>query len=353
MKLKLPQYSGKDHLVLAIIVMPLTLLINSVIFGYQYYSSFSRFLSATAITGISFSLYFSFCGWVAVQMKRRFPYDSQTALKLSLMILTFVITTGLFLLLLFQGYESIPGFDYQFNEKAFVWSYICMAIVNIFITLLMEGMARFRSWKANLVETEALKKTFRQSQLQGLRSQVNPHFLFNSLNTLSSLIEEDEEKAERFLNEMTKVYRYMLRSDDDQLVELDTELRFVDSYIYLLRERFGDGLCASIEVNERDRSKTLPALSLQVLIENAFTKNAVSKSSPLSIVIRSGTGNCLQVMYNKQERPAGNDTGVDKELENLVKKYSLLNQPSLKYNETACDCCFLLPLLENKKEVPV
>lgn len=353
MKLKLPQYSGKDYLVLSIIIIPLTLLINSVIFGYQYFKNLPGFLLATIMTGIAFSLYFTFCGWVAIQMKRRFPQESQTALKLSLMILTFVIMTGLFLLLLFRGYESIRLFDYRFNEKAFVWSYICMAIVNIFLTLLMEGMARFKIWKTNLLETEELKKTFRQSQLQGLRSQVNPHFLFNGLNTLSSLIEEDEEKAEKFLNEMTKVYRYMLRSDDDQLVDLNTELRFVDSYIYLLRERFGDGLCANIQVKDTDRSRILPALSLQVLIENAFTKNAVSKSSPLNISIRSADNNRLVVMYNKQERAAGTDTGVDKELENLVKKYSLLSQPAVTYSESGCDCCFFLPLMDAKEEVPV
>lgn len=353
MKLKLPQYSGKDYRVPAIIVLPLTLIINSVIFGSKYFGSGKVFLLATLLSALSFGVYFTLCGWVALQMKRRFPSESQTAIKLSLMIFTFVIMTGLFLLLLFRGYESVPAFNYQFNEKGFVWSYISMAIVNIFLTLLMEGVARFENWKASLAETEALNKTFRQSQLQGLKSQVNPHFLFNSLNTLSSLIEEDEAKAEKFLNEMTKVYRYMLRSDDEQLVTLETELKFITSYLYMLQARFGEGLKANIRIDEADREKMLPPLSLQVLIENAFTKNAVSKSSPLNIAICSCENNHVSVLCNKQEKPPTGETDIDKELENLTKKYLLLNQPPVTFSESDHECCFFLPLLKNKEEVAI
>jgi two-component system LytT family sensor kinase len=91
----------------------------------------------------------------------------------------------------------------------------------------MEGIARFQRWKDSQNESEKLGAAYKQSQLNALRSQVNPHFLFNSLNTLSSLIEEDEEKAETFLNEMSKVYNYMLRSDNEQLVPLQYELKFL------------------------------------------------------------------------------------------------------------------------------
>ena len=117
-----------------------------------------------------------------------------------------------------------------------------MAIMNIFFTLVMEGISRYNNWRENLKETEQLKKTFTQSQLLGLKSQVNPHFLFNSLNTLSSLIAEDEGQAETFLNEMSKVYRYMLRGDDEQLVPLQTELKFIASYTHLLDKRFVQSL---------------------------------------------------------------------------------------------------------------
>jgi LytS/YehU family sensor histidine kinase len=122
---------------------------------------------------------------------------------------------------------------------------------------LHEGVSRFERWSANLEETEALKKTVKQSRLLGLKSQVNPHFLFNCLNSLSSLINESTNEAENFLNEMSKVYRYMLRNDEDLLVQLDKELHFL-SHIMPLKARYGEGIEMHININEEDKNYLLP-----------------------------------------------------------------------------------------------
>jgi LytS/YehU family sensor histidine kinase len=257
--------------------------------------------------------------------------------------------TGLFLLLLFRGYESISFFDYRFNEKGFIWAYISLAIVNIFLTLLLEAVSRFEIWKKNLSETEQLKKAFKQSQIQGLKSQVNPHFLFNSLNTLSCLICEDEEKAEKFLNEMTKVYRYMLRSEDEQLVTVETELKFIESYQYLLQSRFGDGLQINLHVSDNVRHKLLPALSLQTLIENAFTQNTISKNSPLILDIGSCNDSRICIKHNKQAKLITEKSECVAEVENLIKKYALLNQPSVTISEEENEFYVFLPLIAEKE----
>ncbi|TMI64349.1 MAG: hypothetical protein E6H07_00075 [Bacteroidetes bacterium] len=353
MKLKLPQYSGKDYMVLAIIVLPLTIIMNAVLFGTQYFQNWLFFLSSTVITAIAFSLYFILCGTVAVLMKKRFPHEHQATLKITLMILTFVTMTGLFLLLLFRGYEAFHFYDYRFNEHGFIWAYISMAIVNIFLTLLLEGISRFEDWRRNLKETEQLKKTFKQSQLHGLKSQVNPHFLFNSLNTLSSLICEDEDKAEKFLNEMTKVYRYMLRSDDEQLVTVEEELKFIESYQYLLESRFGDGLKIHVNVGEHTKGKLVPALALQTLIENAFSQNTISKSNPLIVTLGCECPEKICVSYNRQAKALTEPMGYDQELDNLVKKYTLLNQPAVVIEEREDECCIYLPLITQEEEVAV
>jgi two-component system LytT family sensor kinase len=351
MKLRLPQYSGKDYLVLAVVLLPLTLIINAAIFGSKFFSDWKYFLLATALSSIAFTVYFILCGLVAVSLKNRFPKEEQTRLKLTIMILIFVTMTGLFLILLFRGYENVRYFEYRFNERGFIWAYISMAIINIFLTLLMEGISRYEIWKQNLRETDQLKQVFKHSQLQGLKSQVNPHFLFNSLNTLSCLIYDDEEKAEKFLNEMTKVYRYMLRGEDEQLVTLETELKFIDSYVYLLKSRFGDALNVSINVNDADKQRLLPALSLQILIENAFTQNTVSKSSPLMFEISSCYKGCESVMikHNKQSKVIKEFTEFEAEVDNLVKKYALLNEQPVTIKEEEEECCFYLPLIKNKE----
>ncbi len=351
MKLKLPEYTSKDYLVLALVLIPISIIINSAVLQSKYYSNWGIFFTATGIAAVGFSINFITCGGIAVLMKKRFPDERKVGLKLTYMILTFFIITGLFLLLLFKGYESIRFFNYTFNENGFVWAYIGMGIVNTFLTLLFEGIDRYENWNANLKETEKLKSVFKQSQLHGLKSQLNPHFLFNSLNSLSSLISEDEEEAEKFLNEMSKVYRYMLRSEEDQLVTLETELKFTDSYMYLLGARYGEGLQLHVDVSDKAKEKYMPALTLQVLIENAFTQNCIDKASPLHITLVSKRDQTLVVMNNVQPKVVTEEIDLEAELDNLVNKYQLLNQPPVVIQEGKTERIIRVPLINQKEEV--
>ncbi|HVF97129.1 MAG TPA: histidine kinase, partial [Flavisolibacter sp.] len=302
MRLQLPQYSGKDYFVLALTILPISLALNSIIFGARYFTEAPIFFTATLLTAIVFSLDFTLCGFIAIALKKRMPLDEQTSLRLFYMIACFVTLSGIFLYTVFNGYEVFSSFNYIFNEKGFIWAYLGMSIINIFFTLLMEGISSYNHWRQNLKETEQIKKAFTQSQLLGLKSQVNPHFLFNSLNTLSSLIVEDEEGAETFLNEMSKVYRYMLRGDDQQLVSVETELKFIRSYVYLLNQRYGQSLQVKTTISDDDMNKLVPPLSLQVLIENAFTQNSMSKTAPLVINISSNNNNEILIRNNRQPR---------------------------------------------------
>ena len=351
MKLRLPQYSGKDYLVLAITVLPFTCIINYSIFGSRYLTQAKIFWPATLFTAIVLSIYFTFCGAIAVLLKKRFPEENQSAKKFFFMIPSFLIMTGLFLLLLFKGYAASRYFDNPFSEKGFIWAYIGLGMINIFLTFLFEGIARFESWKTNQKETEKIKNAYKQSQLQALKSQVNPHFLFNSLNSLSSLISEDEDEAEKFLDEMSKVYRYMLRNDEDQLVPLETELQFVDAYFYLLKARYGEGLKLIVDIKEEDRSKLLPPLSLQVIIENAFTQNSISKISPLTISILSDQDNSIIIKNNIQYKTVTDVLDFETGLDNLVRKYELLNQPPVNIEDFTNYRIIRLALLTKKAEV--
>lgn len=348
MEWKLPQYSGKDYFVWTITILPFTVALNSIVFGGAYFKNASLFLAATVISGALFTLDFIACGALALLLKKRMPHEEQTTGRLALMIFFFVALSGLFLLTIFHGYELFPAFGYTFNEKGFIWAYVCMAIINIFLTLLMEGIARYNHWRENLKETEELKKTFTQSQLLGLKSQVNPHFLFNSLNTLSSLIAEDEKEAEVFLNEMSKVYRYMLRGDDEQLVPLQTELKFIASYTHLLEKRFGQSLQVKLDVNDEDLTKLLPPLSLQVLIENAFSQNSMTKGQPLVINIGSHPNDELLVCNNRQPKAISNAMDIESGLDNLVAKYRHLNEAAVVIKDNEAQRCIFLPLLQHK-----
>jgi two-component system, LytTR family, sensor kinase len=324
--MQLPQYNGKDNKIMLAIVPAGAFAINSIVFGSQYFSGFVFFLSATLASTVTLGFFFITCGAVAVLIKNRFPAERQAMQRLSLMILTFLIMSGLFLYALFSGYASVSFFKYHFDEQRFAWAYFALGIVNIFLTLLMEGIARYQEWEAGWQETAKLNEAIKKSQLDGLKSQVNPHFLFNSLNTLSSLIQEDETKAERFLDEMSKVYRYMLR-DDVQWVTLDAELKFLRSYLHLLHARFGEGLQVEVQVPEPTRQQGIAPRTLQVLIENAFSQNTIGKNQPLRIELSINAKGDLIVRNNVQPKKNLGVADPELSLDHLIAKYKLLKYP--------------------------
>lgn len=353
MTLRLPRYTSKDYLVLAFVLLPVTLVINSVIFGSAYYRNGAHFFFATALTAAGFTVHFITCSWVALQMKKRFPSEKQVGTRLAMMITGFILLSGLFLFTFFKGYENFSFLRYRFNETGFIWAWLGMSIVNIFLTFLHEGIARYESWKLNLKETEALKKLYRQGRLQGLKSQVNPHFLFNSLNSLSSLIHEDEKKSEKFLNEMSKVYRYMLQNDEETLVPLRTELRFLESYIYLLKARHGDSLQLNLEIDQAAEEKLVPPLALQAILEDTVACNSICRDCPLVITLKSDAQDLVVIQHNVVPRMASEIEELPEGagLQNLVSKYRLLNRGELCVQEENRTRSIQLPLITHKEEV--
>jgi LytS/YehU family sensor histidine kinase len=175
---------------------------------------------------------------------------------------------------------------------------------------------------------------------------VNPHFLFNCFNTLSSLITEDKERAEEFLNELSKVYRYLLRNNEDGLSTVENEVRFIRSYYGLLHTRHGNAVQMNIEIDKRYNPYLLPSLSLQLLVENVVKHNQLSKLYPLVIEIFTTAGNQLVVNNNLQRRAVkapSNRVGLD----NIRAKYELLNQKGFQIIEDGKNYTVVLPLIWN------
>lgn len=174
-----------------------------------------------------------------------------------------------------------------------------------------------------------------QSQFEVLRQQVNPHFLFNSLNVLTSLIKLEPDLAEKFSEHLSKVYRYVLENKDNELVDLKTELNFLSAYIFLLNIRFVGKLKVNINISDEQSVKKIIPLAMQLLIENAIKHNIMSKSKPLSIDIYIDDSNYLNIINNLQERPSQLiSTGVG--LKNIQNRYFLLNstEPIFVKNDT-------------------
>ncbi|GAB4024567.1 sensor histidine kinase [Spirosoma gilvum] len=172
---------------------------------------------------------------------------------------------------------------------------------------------------------QQLKQQHTEAQMRALQSQVNPHFLFNALNTLSSLIDENPRQATDYVDELSSVYRYLLRSADQELTTLDVELNFIQSYFHLLKTRYGNSVCPEVAVANDYLDGQIPPLTLQLLVENAVKHNRALPEEPLTIRIRTTAAGQLVVENNLQRRNVRVESnGVG--LSNITDKYQLLNR---------------------------
>lgn len=200
---------------------------------------------------------------------------------------------------------------------------------------LLEQQIKLRTEELTKANTQLLKlqKENLQSQFDVLKQQVNPHFLFNSLNVLTSLIKIEPDLAEQFSEQLSKVYRYVLENKDHDLVELNTELNFLDAYIFLLNIRFVDKLKVNINIPDHCRNEKIIPLAMQLLIENAIKHNTMSKIKPLIIDIFIDDDHCLNIINNLQERQSHiASTGLG--LRNIVNRYHLLHLPVPVFSKT-------------------
>jgi LytS/YehU family sensor histidine kinase len=169
--------------------------------------------------------------------------------------------------------------------------------------------------------------------------------LFNSLNSLSSLISDEPGKAEKFLDEMSKVYRYLLRTNEDGLTTLESEMQFIQSYFHLLKTRYGDGLNMEINIDPYYLNHHLPPLTLQMLVENAVKHNTLLKNNPLNILIMTTNSGKLIVSNNlqrKDRKVSSNKVG----LTNIVKKYRLMKQEEISIRDDGREFAVVIPLIQ-------
>jgi len=173
------------------------------------------------------------------------------------------------------------------------------------------------------LENETLKREALQSQFESLKNQLSPHFLFNSLTALKILIKEAPDTAQNYVNSLSRALRYTLKSNEKQLVTLKDEMEFMESYLFLIRMRFGENLSINTSINEDLLSLNIPPLTIQTLVENAIKHNEISKRNPLSIDILTTDNESLKIINDIHEKITGEEgTGIG--LVNLSKQYQLL-----------------------------
>ena len=316
-------------------------MISYLLIGEHYLQDWYAFSGATAFILLLSTIAFVTHDWAADAIARRYPELRQTVVRAGLTTFAFIGLSASFLSVytwfIIRNKPFNSRLTYDTVPAVFGFDFIAiLLLVGIY-----ETSYSLSRWQQHQVNKEKLKKENLKGKLQGLKSQVNPHFLFNSLNSLSSLIADEPQRAEQFVDQMARVYRYMLQSnrpagdeqptdDGDELTTLDAELTFIDSYYHLLKTRHGAGLHLDVQVPDHCRQYRLPPLTLQLLVENAVKHNVILSSRPLYINILITSDGHLQVCNNLQKKTTRHELNrvesMQVGLANIRAKYQLLAQ---------------------------
>lgn len=345
LNMKTLNYSSKERLIGILVIPPVAITINFFVFGSAYFDSLRHFLLPSFVTCTVVLIIYILCSMVATIMLNRFPGYRQAFKRIGLEILCFIAIMTAAVTILFYGYDYIGIEGMPVKMENYVWVVVTGAVCNLLATSFNEGAAFYEKWREVVDESDQLKRENLQSQLEGLKGQVNPHFLFNSLNSLSSLISDDPDKAEKFLDEMSKVYRYLLRTNEDGLTTLESEMQFISSYFHLLKTRYGDGLEMETRINEKYNNYQIPPLTLQMLVENAVKHNMILKDRPLYILIMTTNSGKLVVTNNLQRKDrqvSSNRVG----LTNIVKKYRLMKKEEISVRDDGKEFAVIVPLIQ-------
>lgn len=212
-------------------------------------------------------------------------------------------------------------FNFDVGDRLYGTYYSTIGITLI-ITMFMTSRSFLLNWRESAVDAERAKKESVAAQYESLKNQVNPHFLFNSLNALTNLVYEDQDKAAKFIKQLSEVYRYVLDTRDKELVPLAEEVKFLDSYLYLQQIRFGEKL--NLKVSLENAKGQVAPLALQMLIENAIKHNVIAEEQPLYIEVRMETGYIVvENNLQKKNMPGEGSSGIG--LENIQRRYEFLS----------------------------
>ncbi|WP_309608854.1 histidine kinase [Flavobacterium sp.] len=253
---------------------------------------------------------------------------------------------SLVIIFLMHIFEEVIYNDNSFKfflEQEKASNYIVPITITFFVTLSLYAFHFYKAYQENKVKEQKIIAGTANAKFESLKNQIDPHFLFNSLNVLSSLIEENPENAQRFTTSLSKIYRYVLEQKDKELVSVEEELSFAKTYMNLLKMRFENSLTYELPLEGINPEAKVVPLSLQLLLENTVKHNVVSEQKPLHIKIYIENG-YLIIENNFQKKEVLQDRkGVG--LENIVNRYAIISKKRMIIEQTENIFRVKLPIL--------
>jgi sensor histidine kinase YesM len=334
-------------------ILFLALLVQLIIISYNYLTghiqidSIANFITRLTI-GTSFSFVFALLLvfldlQIINNLDKLFPLPQKLIARIPAELVLSVIAGSIIgsLVTLIAG-TLMPYVDGLL--KNIINNSLITSVINIIMISVIEAILWFKRGQESMIKSENLEKENSQIRYETLKNQLNPHFLFNSLNVLSSLIKKDTDKAQSFVDEFSSVYRYTLDVIEKPVVELREEIDFAKSFLFLQKIRFDNAVDMEINVDASKLTYLVPPLAVQTLLENAFKHNKASVDSPLKIKIYNE--DCVLVFVNNlQPKIRGTDSkGVG--LSNLKKRYELLGEKLPQFSVTEKEYIAKIPLIK-------
>lgn len=255
-------------------------------------------------------------------------------------IFVYLLATNTFGLLIAFLFDKI---EQNFNQRTFN-----LSLLSNFLDSLVYGVF-FLAYYYYLINKKHQKKiaiynkAMTESKINQLKTQLNPHFLFNNLNILDQLIEEDKDKASDFLNEFAEIYRYVLQSTDKELVHIADEINFVQQYFKLIQHKYNDAY--QLQIEGKGKNGFIVPLTLQLLVENAVQHNLGTKGSPVCIQIKIDEN---IVASNNVNLKSVSKTASGRALKNLKEQYTLLSDTPIQIHQTEHYFSVEVPIIHNK-----
>ncbi|MEO8517224.1 MAG: histidine kinase [Flavobacterium sp.] len=313
-------------------------------------------LNNRLLLNLQFTLLYSVSLYMAnslifILLDKIFVNDRFTARRI---IIGFVSSflTSIFIIFLLRIFEEVVinhnSFE-NFLAQEDPGNYLVSIIITFIISLIAHAVYFYKAYQENRVKQQKIIAGTASAKFESLKNQIDPHFLFNSLNVLSSLIEENPENAQKFTSSLSKIYRYVLEQRDKELVSVEEELAFAKTYMNLLKMRFENSIFYELpEKFINPEAKVVP-LSLQLLLENTVKHNVVSEQRPLYIRIFE-RDNYLVVQNDYQKKEVLKDRqGVG--LQNIISRYAILTERKVRVEQTEKEFTVQIPILT--KQVPI
>lgn len=296
----------------------------------------------TAAVGLLVIFFFGFIVLsIDVYLDKIYPFEKNVLRRIGLQ---FGVTLVVVMVMRLVPYALLKD-RYSIHLSRELW--IGTLAINVFtvlcVILSIFGYHFFRRWREEKITAATLEKEKAQVQYDNLKNQLNPHFLFNSLSSLNSLIFENPQLASEFLQQLSKVFRYVLENKEKSLVSVKTEVNFVMQYAALLKTRFDEALLIDFDISTTVYEKKVVPVTLQVLLENAIKHNITSKDNPLKIKVYDSNG--YLVVENMLQKKSIIETSNGQGLENLKNLYQFLSEIPVEVEQTTEKFAVKVPLI--------